>query len=191
MDGKGSEAPRAFKDHLGGGLMSSTRLNDGHGGSGNGTEKRGGDMVIRHEHVDCPPDQRKWLERRLNQAATLRPHSFCVTCGRVKNTFGPKARKLGFYLSGLSALKEYLERSAKYGKMTQSQSRLIAKALEGLDEFEDSYGLRLEVQKQLYLQAVKMIRPDLDDELVVRLLPKVRRRPKKPLIQMIAEASAV
>ncbi|MFQ5838776.1 MAG: hypothetical protein ACE5HJ_08370, partial [Thermoplasmata archaeon] len=66
-------------------------------------------MVARHEHVDCPPDQRKWLERRLYQSATMRPHAYCVTCGKVKNLDGPRARKLGFYLSGLSALKEYLE----------------------------------------------------------------------------------
>ncbi len=144
---------------------------------------------VEHEHIDCSPDQRKWLERRLDQAATMRPHAYCLACGKVKNLDGPRAKKAGFYLSGLSALKEYLERSAVYGKMTQSQSRLITKTLEGLKEFEDSYGLRLEVQAQLYLEAVKGVRPDLDDELVLRLLPKVRRRSRRPLIEAMARAS--
>ncbi len=71
--------------------------------------------------MDCSPDRRKWLERRIDQAATMRPHAYCVTWWKVQNIDGPRARKLGFYLSGLSALKEYLERNAKYGKMTQSQ----------------------------------------------------------------------
>ena len=134
-----------------------------------------------HQHVDCPPDQRRWLESRLEQAATMRPHTYCVTCGRVRNIGGPQAKKLGFYLSGLSALKEYLGRSAKHRKMTQSQSRLLTQALEGLEDFEDPYGLSLEVQAQLYVQAVKRARPDLEDELVLRLLPRGRGGLRSPL----------
>ncbi|MFQ5883455.1 MAG: hypothetical protein ACE5I9_13465, partial [Candidatus Methylomirabilales bacterium] len=102
-----------------------------------------------HQHVDCPPGQRRWLERRLDQAATMRPHVFCLTCGKVKNLDGPRARRLGFYLSGLAALREYLGRSPKYEKMTQSQGRLIAKSLEGLTEFEDSYDLGLDIQGRI------------------------------------------
>ncbi len=147
-------------------------------------------MTAEHEHLDCLPHQRKWLERRHDQAATMRPHAYCLTCGKVKNIDGPRAKKVGYYLSGLSALKEYLERSAKYGKMTQSQSRLITKSIEGQEGFEDSYGLRLEVQANLYLEAVKVVRPDLDDELVFRLLPKIGRKSRKPLIETMARASA-
>ncbi len=153
-------------------------------------EAREGEMDGKHEHVDCPPDQRKWLERRLDLAATMRPHAYCVTCGKVKNLDGPRARKLGFYLSGLSALKEYMERNTKYGKMTQSQSRLISKALEGLEEFEDLYGLNVEIQTLLFMEAVKRVRPDLDDELVLRLLPKIRRKFRRPLIETMARALA-
>lgn len=146
-------------------------------------------MVIReesagtegHQHVDCPPGQRRWLERKLGQAATMRPHVFCVTCGKLKNLNGPKARRLGFYLSGLSALRAYLGRSPEHGKMTQSQSRLITKSLEGLTAFEDSYDLDQDIQGRIYLEAVKGVRPDLEEELVLRLLPKVRRKTRKPL----------
>lgn len=145
-------------------------------------DPRGGETDGKHEHRDCPRDQSRWLERRPGLAATMRPHAFCVTCGKVKSVDGPRARKLGFYLHGLSALKEYLRRSAKQEKMTQSQSRLVTKALEGLDDFEDTYGLSLEVQAQLYLQAVKRVRPDLEDELVLRLLPRGRRRSKRPFM---------
>ncbi len=150
-----------------------------------------GEMDTKHEHMDCPPNQRRWLERRLDLAATMRPHAYCVTCGKVKNLDGARARKLGFYLSGFSALKEYLERNANCAKMTQSQSRLITKALEGLEEFEDPYGLSLEVQARHYLGTVKRVRPDLDDELILRMLPETRRRSRKPLIEIMGRASSV
>lgn len=128
-----------------------------------------------HKHLDCPIDQRKWMERKLHQAATMRSHTFCLICGKVKNLHGPRGQKLGFYMSGLSALKEYLGRSAKYSKMTQSQSRLITMTIEGLDDFEDVYGMSREAQARLYFEAVRKVRPDLDDELIMRLLPRVRR----------------
>lgn len=152
-------------------------------GGGAGTQ-------VKHEHMDCPPYQKRWLERRQDQAATMRPHVYCVTCGKVKNLDGPRAKKLGYYLNGLAALKEYLERSVTHAKMTQSQSRLITKALEGLDEFEDPYSLSLDVQAQLYLGAVRSVRPDLDEELVLRLLPRTKRKPRKPLIKVMGATSA-
>lgn len=142
-----------------------------------------------HEHVDCSPQERRWLESRVNEAATMRPHTFCVVCGKVKWLEGPRARARGFYLSGLSALKEHLERSAHYHKMTQSQTRLISKGLEHLEEFEDTYGLGLGPQVRLYLGAVQRVRPDLDDEVVVRLLPKLRTK-KKPLFDVLRPPSA-
>ncbi len=147
-------------------------------------------ITAQHRHVDCPPDRRNWLESRLDQAATMMPHTYCLICGKVKNSHGHQARKLGFYLSGLASLKEYLERNAKHRKMTQTQSRLIAKALEASEEFEDSYSLSWETQAQLYLDVVKRVRSDLCDELVLRLLPKIGRRTRKPLIEMMAKSSA-
>lgn len=143
-----------------------------------------------HEHLDCPPQERRWLESHLDEAATMRPHTFCVECGKVKNLSGARAKRVGFYLSGLSTLKEYLERGAKRVRMTQSQSGLIARSLMDLREFEDRYGLSLEVQLQLYVEAVRSVRPDLDDELILRLLPKVKKKPKKPLIEMMGMVAA-
>ncbi len=94
-----------------------------------------------HEHRDCPPQERPWLESRVGEAGTMRPHAYCVTCGKVKTLDGPKARALGYFLSGLSALKEQLERDVQRFKLTQTQSRLISKDLERFGEFEDTYGL--------------------------------------------------
>ncbi len=110
----------------------------------------GQDVAEHHEHRDCPPQERPWLESRLGQAGTMRPHAFCVTCGKVKTLDGPRARALGFFLSGLSALKEHLERDVQRFKMTQTQSRLISKELERFGEFEDTYGLTLGTQIRLY-----------------------------------------
>jgi hypothetical protein len=156
-------------------------------GGGRGGFPRG--IAAEHDHVDCPPDWREWLERRIGQTATMEPHPYCLVCGKVKNVDGPRARKLGFYLSGLSSLKEHLAAGARYGKMTQSQSRLITKALEELDDFEDSYGLSLEVQTRLYVEAVRRVRPDLDDDLVLRWLPRLRGRSRVPAFTRMAKAA--
>ena len=139
-----------------------------------------------HEHRDCPPQDRPWLESRLGQAGTMRPHAFCVTCGKVKTLDGPRARALGFFLSGLSALKENLERDDLRFKMTQTQSRLISKELERCGEFGDTYGLALGAQIRLYLETVRRIRPDLEEELVVRLLPKLRSTSETPILDLTA-----
>ncbi len=114
----------------------------------------------------------------------MRPHAFCVTCGKVKTLDGPRARALGFFLSGLSALKEHLDRDIQRFKMTQTQSRLISKDLERFGEFEDTYGLALGTQIHLYLDAVHRVRPDLEEELVIRLLPKLKPTSKKPLFNL-------
>ena len=116
----------------------------------------------------------------------MRLHTYCVGCGKVKNVDGRRAMKLGYYLSALSALKEYLQRNVTYTKMTQSQSRLITKPIEQMETFQDPYGLNLELQSSIYLTQVKKVRPDLDDELVLRLLPNVGRRSRKPLIDVMS-----
>ncbi len=115
----------------------------------------------------------------------MRPHLFCVTCGKVKTLDGPKARALGYFLSGLSALKEHLERDVQRFKLTQTQSRLISKELERFGEFEDTYGLALGAQIRLYLDAVHRVRPDLEEELVIRLLPKLKPTSERPLFNLL------
>ncbi len=145
----------------------------------------GQEVVEHHEHRDCPPQERPWLESRLGQAGTMRPHAFCVTCGKVKTLDGPRARALGFFLSGLSALKEHLERDALRFKMTQTQSRLISKDLQELGEFEDTYGLTIWAQTRIYVDAVRRVRPDLEEELVIRLLPKLKPTSEKPLFNLL------
>lgn len=120
----------------------------------------------------------------------MRPHSFCVTCGKVRTLDGPTARALGFYLSGLSALKEHLGQSTHRFKMTQTQTRLISKDLERVQEFEDTYGLGLGAQVRLYLEAVQRVRPDLEEELVLRLLPKLKRSSRRPLFTLATRSPA-
>ncbi len=141
-------------------------------------------IAATHQHVDSAADQRKWLESRHDEAATMRLHAYCLMCGRVKTMQRPTAKRLGFYLGGLATLKAYLERRSDYAKMTQSQSRLMTKALEGLRDFEDPYGMSLEAQARLYLHAVQGVRPDLDEELVLRLLPTRRRRSRRPIFDL-------
>ncbi len=104
-------------------------------------------------------------------AASCAPHPYCTECGMVKNLAYPRARPLGYFFSGISNLKVHLARSPTHPKLTQSQTHLIADNLFHRPEFEDSYGTRAEAQVMAYLHAVKAIRPDLEDEFIIRFLP--------------------
>jgi hypothetical protein len=88
----------------------------------------------------------------------------------------PHAKPLGYYLDGLANLKESLEHSAGHEKLVQVHSHLIAQRLRTRREFEDPYGTPGNVQLATYVSTVLAIRPDLDEELILRMLPDRRRR---------------
>ncbi len=94
----------------------------------------------------------------------------------VKNLALPRARSLGYFLTGLSNLKAQLGSSSIYQKLTQAQSRLITTSLARRPEFDDPYGTRADAQIIAYLNVIKSIRADVDQELILRLLPGTYRR---------------
>jgi hypothetical protein len=129
-----------------------------------------------HGHRDCGARDRVWLNREYRAPATAARHPYCVVCGTVRSLSWPPARPLGFFQSGLAALKDYLERAGPGLKLAQVQSHLLANRLAARPEFEDPYGTPGEVQLHTYVEVVRSVRPDLDEELILRLLPGVRRR---------------
>ena len=132
-----------------------------------------------HSHRDCSGRERVWLEKEQRAAASATRHPFCVICGTVRDLGWPKAKPLGYYLNGVAALKEYLERSSPGPKLAQVQSHLITTRLAKRPEFEDPYGTPGHAQLEAYVDIVRSVRKDLDDELILRLLPGVRRRSRK------------
>ena len=107
--------------------------------------------------------------------ATTTRHPFCIECGTVKNLTMPHAKPLGYYLDGLANLKESLEHSATYDRLVQVQTHLIAQRLKTRPEFEDPYGTPGSVQLDTYIRAILAVRPDLDEDLILRMLPDRRR----------------
>ena len=132
-----------------------------------------------HSHRDCSGRERVWLEKDRKAAASATRHPFCVICGTVRDLGWPKAKPLGYYLNGVAVLKEYLERSSPRQKLAQVQSHLITTRLAARPEFEDPYGTPGHAQLEAYVDIVRSVRKDLDDELILRLLPGVRRRARK------------
>lgn len=129
------------------------------------------DRLGNHEHVDCGHRERVWLPKEVRAEATLARHPFCVECGTVKNLSLPRGRPIGHYLSGLAGLRAYLERSSDHAKLAQVQSHLIAGRMLARKEFEDPYGTPGEAQLSAYVDIVRSVRPELEQELILKLLP--------------------
>ena len=130
----------------------------------------------RHEHTECGRRERVWLPREQGSIASAALHPYCVRCGTVKDLTLPRARPLGFYLAGLAALRASPERSTLHPKLAQVQTHLIARRLAACGEFDDPYGTPGHVQLGVYVDIVRSVRPDLDDELILRMLPRLRTR---------------
>lgn len=129
-----------------------------------------------HTHQDCSARERLWLSREPHAAATAVRHPYCTDCGTVRNIEFPRAKPLGHYLRGVAALKDYLDRTILHPKLAQVQSHQITCRLEARPEFEDPYGTPAWAQLSAYVEVVRRVRPDLDEDLIVRLLPTPRGR---------------
>ena len=129
-----------------------------------------------HAHEECGSRERLWLDRERRSPASAALHPYCVRCGTVKDLTLPRARPFGFYLAGLGRLREVLERSLIHPKLAQVQGRLIAQRMAASGEFDDPYGTPGRRQLEAYAEAVRAVRPDLDEELVLRMLPALRAK---------------
>ena len=127
-------------------------------------------------HRDCSTREWVWLERDLRTPASAAHHPYCVVCGTIRSLTWPRARFRGFFESGLAALKDHLGRAHPGPKLAQVHRHLVARRLSARRELEDPYGTPGDVQLHAYVEVVRSVRPNLDKELIVRLLPGVRRR---------------
>ena len=78
---------------------------------------------------------------------------------------------MGYYQKGISNLKAYLERSPEHAKLVRVQSHLIANRLASRPEFKNPGSVPGSTQRAAYVMVVQSVRPDLDQHLILRLLP--------------------
>ncbi|HEY5539297.1 MAG TPA: hypothetical protein VIL58_07140, partial [Thermoplasmata archaeon] len=57
--------------------------------------------------------------------------------------------------------------------------------LESIPSFGDPYSMPLETQWTLFVEAVRRYRPDLDEDLLSRVLPRELRRPRRAYFDLL------
>ncbi len=139
-----------------------------------------------HSHRSGGADQRVWLEALPDVASTARLHSYCLDCGAVRALQEAGGRPFGYFERALANLKADLEDDARYPKLAQIHSHLIAKALTSIPDFGDPYSMAFEAQWAIYVSQVQRVRPDLDIDRIRRAVPRERRRPRPTYIDLVA-----
>ncbi len=96
-------------------------------------------------HELCGNIQKVWLPYEVRgHLKGLKSHPYCLQCGVVKNISSDRARPLGYYMNILSHL-----------GITKVQTRLIAKEMEDLGDFDDAFSISSFLQEQIFIRIVK------------------------------------
>ena len=96
------------------------------------------------KHECCGTAEKVWLPYELEgRSRGLKPHSYCIHCGVVRNISPDRAKPMGYYMNILARL-----------GITKVQIRLIAKELERVD-FDDAYSTTRSEQKEVFISVVK------------------------------------
>jgi hypothetical protein len=111
-------------------------------------------------HVDCGREHRVWLPETIGSyddpripSSTSRSnvslHHWCLRCGCIQNISHDRPKKMGYWINVLSKL-------AREYHLTDSQRRrLIIKALQSNEFFEDLYGTTGSSQKGVFVKLVQ------------------------------------
>lgn len=74
----------------------------------------------------------------------LKSHPYCLNCGAIKNISSDRARSLGYFMNILSHL-----------PVTKVQTRLIAKEMGDLGDFDDGFSFSSFLQEKIFIAIVK------------------------------------
>lgn len=97
------------------------------------------------DHKPCGNIQKVWLPYEVRgHMKGLKSHPYCLRCGAVKNISSDRAKPLGYFMNVLSSL-----------HVTKVQTRLIAKDLEELEDFDDAFSISSFIQEQIFINIVK------------------------------------
>jgi hypothetical protein len=96
-------------------------------------------------HELCGKTQKIWLQFEVRgHQKGLKAHPYCIECGMIKSISSDRARPLGYYMNILSSL-----------RISKVQTRLIAKEMEDLGDFDDAFSISLFLQEQNFIRIVK------------------------------------
>ena len=110
--------------------------------------------MAHYKHKSCGAAEKVWLSYEFEgRGRGLKPHSYCVHCGVVKNISPDRAKRMGYYTNILPRL-----------GITKVQIRLIAKELEKTD-FDDVYFITRAQQEKLFIRVVKKYSKVREDRL--------------------------
>lgn len=138
-----------------------------------------------HAQRSARADERVWLERLPDRAATMGLHAFCLDCGTVRSRLPRPGRSLSFFYNAIGALGSILEKHPECGKLAQVQGRLIAKAIETVPEFGDQYSMSYETQWAIFVKCVQRVRPDVEIDVIERALPRQPRRTTAAVVDVV------
>ena len=101
-------------------------------------------MAAHCKHESCGTAEKVWLPYEFEgRSRGLKPHSYCILCGVVKNVSPDRAKPMGYYTNILARL-----------GITKVQIRLIAKELERMD-FDDIYFMTRSEQEEVFISVVQ------------------------------------
>ncbi len=97
------------------------------------------------KHESCGAAEKVWLPYEYEERRRgLKPYSYCIHCGVVKNISDYKAKPMGYYTNIL----------ARMPMITKVQIRLIVKELENRD-FDDTYSMTKSEQEKIFSSVVQ------------------------------------
>ncbi len=108
------------------------------------------------------PGGHDWLSMQNGVAGI---HPFCDKCGVVKNISSDKGKKLSYFISSLSRLRQNLQKLGYH--VSDAQVRLISNELEEKEEFGDLWWVTFSHQKRVYVNTVQKyvkVSPDVIEE---------------------------
>lgn len=98
-------------------------------------------------HTVCGKEERIWLPSNDQRYGSVEKHSWCTTCGVVQNISDDRSKNSGYWMNKLSFVVSELE-------LTQCQKRLIAKEIESIEYFCDTFSAFGSCQKELFIKTV-------------------------------------
>lgn len=104
-----------------------------------------------------------WLELIESAASTMSGYDYCPECGSVRQKTDP-GRRNEFFFTALSRLKKSLSSGEK--KLTESQARLIVRSISADGALNDTYASSYESQADRFVEIVRKVRPDLDEDTI-------------------------
>ena len=100
--------------------------------------------MIHCKHESCGAAEKVWQPYEFEgRSRGLKPHSYCIHCGIVKNISPDRAKPMGYYTNILTRM-----------SITKVQMRLIIKELESMD-FDDAYFMTKSEQEKVFRRVVQ------------------------------------